>query len=172
MPEAPLIIRDGRAVPPREVELVLLGHPAVDEVVVLGVPDRFPVFDRFPSEIVAAAVRLCAPLSSAAADLTRYCQVRLAPHKIPVRWLFVPALPRGATGEPCRAALAARLAVASGFDGPGRAARSRAILRGTATARLAGVNHRDLFLPRPATEDLRIPRQLPRSWAPDDLDEF
>ena len=117
MPEAPLIIRDGHAVPPRDVEQVLLGHPAVAEVAVVGVPDRFP------GEIVAAAVRLSAPLPSAAADLTRHCKVRLAPYKVPVRWLFVPALPRTTTGEPCRATLAARLAVASGFLG--RAGRPR-----------------------------------------------
>jgi AMP-binding enzyme C-terminal domain len=172
MPEAPLITRDGHAVPPQEVEQVLLGHPAVAEVAVVGVPDRFPVFDRFPGEIVAAAVRLSAPLPSAAADLTRYCEIRLAPYKVPVHWLFVPALPRTTTGEPCRATLAARLVVASGFFGPGWAATARANLRGTATARLTGVDPRDLFLPRPATEDLRIPRQLRRSWAPDDLDEF
>jgi hypothetical protein len=166
MPEAPLIIRDGHAVPPPDVERVLLGHPAVAEVAVVGVPDRFP------GEIVAAAVRLSAPLPSAAADLTAYCQVRLAPYKVPVRWLFVPALPRTATGEPCRATVAAWLAVASGFAGPGRAARSRPILRGTGIARLSAVDPRDRFLPRTATEDLRIPRQLRRSWAPDDSDEF
>ena len=172
MPEVPLIIRDGHAIPPREVEQILLGHPAVAEVAVIGVPDRFAVPDRFPGEIVAAAVRLSAPLPSAAADLTGYCRVRLAPYKVPVRWLFVPALPRTATGEPCRETLAERLAVASELDGPGWAATSPAILRGTGNARLAAVDPRDRFLPRPAAEDLRIPRQLRRSWAPDDLDEF
>jgi AMP-binding enzyme len=166
MPEAPLIIRDGHAVPPRDVEQVLLGHPAVAEVAVVGVPDRFP------GEIVAAAVRLSAPLPSAAADLTAYCQVRLARYKVPVRWLFVPALPRTATAEPCRATVAAWLAVASGFDRPGWAARSRPIPRGPGAARLSAVDPRDLFMPRAAPEDLRIPRQLRRSWAPDDLDEF
>src|SRR6202000_1368959 len=75
MPEAPLIIRDGHAIPPREVEQILLGHPAVAEVAVIGVPDRFAVPDRFPGEIVAAAVRLSAPLPSAAADPTEYCPV-------------------------------------------------------------------------------------------------
>src|SRR5262249_20588718 len=137
-----------------------------------GVSDRFGVSGRFPGEIVAAAVRLSEPLPSAAADLTGYCQVRLAAYKVPVRWLFVPALPRTATGEPCRATLAAWLAVASGFFRPGWAATSRVILRGTATARLTAVDPRDLLLPRPATEDLRIPRQSRRSWAPGDLDEF
>ena len=55
MPEAPLIIRDGHAIPPREVEQVLLGHPAVAEVAVVGVPDRFTVPDRFPRRQIGRA---------------------------------------------------------------------------------------------------------------------
>lgn len=150
MPEVPLIIRGGQAVPPQEVEQVLLGHPAVAELAVVGVPD--PGLQ----EIVAAAVRLSAPLPSAAADLTEYCRARLPRYKVPARWLFIPALPRTAAGEPCRATLTAQLAVTPGPGGP------------TWTAGLPA----DLFLPRPAIEDLRIPRQLRRPWAPDDLDSL
>lgn len=40
MPETSLIVRGGRAIPPCEVEQVLLSHPAVAEVAVVGVPDR------------------------------------------------------------------------------------------------------------------------------------
>ena len=74
MPAVPLIVRGGQTVPPREVEQVLLGHPAVAEAVVVGVPDRFW------GEVVGAAVRLSAPLPSAAivaataAALTRTCK--------------------------------------------------------------------------------------------------
>jgi hypothetical protein len=32
------------------------------------------------------------------------------------------------------------------------------------------MNPLDPFRPRPAIEDLRVPQQLRRSWAPDDLD--
>jgi hypothetical protein len=166
MPEVPLIIRGGQAVPPQEVEQVLLGHPAVAEVAVVGVPD--PGLN----EIVAAAVRLSAPLPSAAADLTWYCRSRLPRYKVPARWLFTPALPRTAAGEPCRATLTAQLAVTSGLDGPTWTAGSPAILPGTVTTGLAAVDPADLFLPRPAIEDLRIPRQLRRPWAPDDLDSL
>jgi hypothetical protein len=163
MPEAPLIIRAGLPVPPQEVEHVLLRHPAVAEAAVVGVPDRFL------GEAVAAAVRLSAPLPSAAGDLTDYCRAALAPYKVPVRWLFGGALPRTAWGDPCRATIAARLAVTPRSDGRPGSSRPTAGLRGTAAARLASVHPLDPFRPRAATEDLRIPWQLRRSWAPDDL---
>jgi hypothetical protein len=161
MPEAPLIIRGGLAISPREVERVLLSHPAVAEAAVVGVPDHS--WD----EIVGAAVRLSAPLPSSAADLTRYCRALLAPYKVPVRWLLLAALPRTATGEPCRAALTAQLAVPAWPDHLGWTAERPAVPRGTATARLAAVDPADLFRPRPAIEDLRIPRQSRRPWSPD-----
>ena len=57
-----------------------------------------------------------------------------------------------------------------GPDQPPEAAESPVVLNGTATARVAAVSPLDSFRPRPATEDLRIPGQVRRSWAPDDLD--
>jgi acyl-CoA synthetase (AMP-forming)/AMP-acid ligase II len=151
MPEARLIIRGGLAVAPQEVERVLLGHPAVAEAVVVGVPDRFW------GEIVAAAVRLSAPSPSAAADLTGHCRALLAPYKVPTRWLFTPVLPRGGGGEVSRGTLTAQLAVESWLD------RLR-------TARTpVGAHLGDQFRPRPAIEDLRVPPQVRRSWALEDL---
>lgn len=144
MPAAPLIVRGGLAVPPREVEQVLLGHPAVAEAVVVGVPDRFW------GEVVGAAVRLSTPLPSATADLSRYCRAFLPSYKVPERWLFTETLPRTPDGEVRRAAVTVRLTVRP-------------------TPRLPMVDPIDLFRPRPATEDLRIPRQVRRSWALEDL---
>jgi acyl-CoA synthetase (AMP-forming)/AMP-acid ligase II len=163
MPETPLIVRGGLPVSPREVEQVLLGHPAVAAAVVVGVPCR-----RSHEVIVAAAVQVTGPLPSTATDLTAYCRARLAGYKVPARWLFAGSLPRTAAGEPRRAAIAALLAAAPGSSGRS-AAWSRTGLRGTATARLAAVRPVDLFRPRAAIEDLRVPPQLRRSWAPDDL---
>lgn len=147
MSEAPLIVRGGRAIQPREVEQVLLGHPAVAEVAVVGLPDRFW------GEIVGAAVRLSAPLPSAARELTRYCRGFIADYKAPERWLLTAALPRTPGGAVCRAAVATLLAV------PGARGASR---RGP-------VDPGGLFRPRLAIEELRVPRQTRRSWAPDDL---
>jgi acyl-CoA synthetase (AMP-forming)/AMP-acid ligase II len=109
MSEVPLIITGGRAVVPQEVERVLLSHPAVAEAAVIGVPP----FDESGDEIVAAAIRLCAPLPAAAADLTGYCRTRLAGYQIPVRWLLGNALPRTAAGTVRRGVLAAQLTVVS-----------------------------------------------------------
>jgi hypothetical protein len=166
MPEAPLIIRGGRAFPPREVEQVLLDHPAVAEAAVVGVPSRLL------NEIVGAAVRLSAPLPSAAAELTAYCRARLGWYQVPARWLFTDALPRTTAGEPRRAAIIALLMAAPGPDGASSAAQSAGVLHGTAAARMTAVSPLDLFRPRAATEDLRIPEQLRRSWALDDLDHL
>ena len=55
---------------------------------------------------------------------------------------------------------------------PDGAAPSPAFLRGAAFARLAAVSPFDRYRPRPAAEDLRIPEQVRRSWALDDLDQL
>ena len=55
---------------------------------------------------------------------------------------------------------------------PDGAARLPAFLRGAASARLAAVSPFDCYRPRPAAEDLRIPEQVRRSWALDDLDQL
>lgn len=141
MPEAPLIVRGGRVIPPREVERVLLGHPAVAEAVVVGVPDRLL------GELVGAAVRLSAPLPASAAGLAAYCRGFLAGYQVPERWLFTGELPRTPDGEVSRAAVRARLAVTAPHG----------------MAKFALVDPADLFRPRRATEDLRIPRQQRRS---------
>ncbi len=161
MPEAPLIIRGGQSVAPDEVERILRSHPAVAEAAVVGLPD--PFWD----EIVAAAVRLSAPLPSAADDLTEYCRERLDPYKIPARWLFTGALPRTGASAVCRPTLTAQLTVASGCNGSRWSAELSAGRPGGGTAP-------DLSLarlrPRPAIEDLLVPRQVRRCWALEDLD--
>lgn len=88
-----LIIRGGENISPREVEEVLLGHPAVGDVQVVGVP-----CDRY-GEGVMAWVRL-APGAAADADgLRAYCRERLAGYKVPRHWRFVDAFPMTVTGK-------------------------------------------------------------------------
>lgn len=140
MPEAPLIVRGGRAVPTREVEQVLLSHPAVAEAAVVGVPDRSW------GEIVGAAVRLTAPLRSAA-ELAAHCRTAIPGYQVPERWLFTATLPRTPDGEVCRGTVAVQLAIVGG-------------------AKPAPV---DFIRPRAAIEGLGIPRQVRRSRALEDL---
>ncbi|MCZ7525532.1 MAG: AMP-binding protein [Acidimicrobiia bacterium] len=88
-----LIIRGGHNVYPTDVEHVLLEHPDVAEVAVVGVPH--PVL----GEDVAAFVvpREGAPVT--ADELRGHCAARLADYKRPRQVHFVGELPRNATGK-------------------------------------------------------------------------
>jgi len=87
-----LIISGGYNVYPREVEDVLLGHPAVAEVAVVGSPD-----DEW-GEVVTAYVVCDGPLPSEA-ELAAFTADRLAPFKRPRQVRYVDALPRNALGK-------------------------------------------------------------------------
>jgi len=96
-----LILSGGFNVYPLEVEGALAGHADVVECAVFGVPD-----DDL-GEAVAAAVVPAAGRSPEPEALVAHCRARLAPHKVPRRWLLLPELPRTALGKVNRAALAA-----------------------------------------------------------------
>ncbi|MBI3695149.1 MAG: AMP-binding protein [Acidobacteria bacterium] len=101
-----LINRGGEKISPREIDEVLLGHPAVGEAVCFGVPH--PTW----GEEVAAAVVLREPASEA--DLTAFCRERLADFKCPKKIYTVEAIPRTATGKVQRRVVAEVLAGAKG----------------------------------------------------------
>jgi fatty-acyl-CoA synthase len=112
-----MIIRGGENIYPREIEAVLLSHPAVAEVAVVGVADRFW------GEVVGAVIRPSAETPPTDAELSEFCHGRLAAYKIPARWLFTSSFPLTATGKIRKDVLSAQLA-----DGPksaGRAAPAR-----------------------------------------------
>ncbi|HWP47322.1 MAG TPA: acyl--CoA ligase [Candidatus Limnocylindrales bacterium] len=98
-----LINRGGEKISPREIDEVLLTHPAVTEAVCFGVPH--PTW----GEEVAAAVVLQQQVSES--DLLRYCQDRLADFKCPKKIYLVDSIPRTATGK------IQRRAVAEAFSG-------------------------------------------------------
>ena len=77
-----------------EVEEVLSGHAGVLEAAVVAVPD--PVRDEMPVAFVVRAPGL-APVAEA--DLTSYCESRLAPSKRPRALYFVDELPRTSVGK-------------------------------------------------------------------------
>jgi acyl-CoA synthetase (AMP-forming)/AMP-acid ligase II len=101
-----LIISGGSNIYPREVEEVLLQHPAVREVAVIGEPDA----DW--GESVVAVVALKQGVHAAAPDLDAFCLQQIARFKRPKRYVFVTELPKNATGKvlkrDLRDALAAR----------------------------------------------------------------
>ena len=90
-----LIISGGFNVYPREVEDVLLAHPAVAEVAVVGEPS-----DEWGEVVVAVVVATGEPPSEA--ELLAHAARDLAPYKQPRRVRFVDALPRNALGKVLR----------------------------------------------------------------------
>jgi len=99
-----MIISGGVNIYPREVEDVLLGHPAVEDVAVFGIPHA-----EFGEE-VKAAVQLVrgadgSPPTVDAAELIDYCRARLAHLKCPRSIDFHAELPRHQTGKIYKAEL-------------------------------------------------------------------
>ncbi len=98
-----LIIRGGFNVYPREVEEVMMRHPAVKAVAVIGVPH-----DTHGEEIVAVVVRDDAEDTTADA-LIAWSQEHLARHKYPRRVHFVDAMPLGPSGKVLKRVLRERV---------------------------------------------------------------
>lgn len=86
-----LVISGGNNVYPREVEEVLLTHPAVAEASVIGRPD--PLW----GEAIVAYVVARAPVE--ATELDAHCLAQIARYKRPKVYRFVPALPKNNYGK-------------------------------------------------------------------------
>ena len=88
-----LIIASGYNVYPREVEEVLYGHPAIEEAVVVGVPDSYR------GETVKAVVVLKEGASCKEEELIAYCRKNMAAYKIPRIIEFRDELPKTSVGK-------------------------------------------------------------------------
>jgi Acyl-CoA synthetases (AMP-forming)/AMP-acid ligases II len=86
---------------PAEIEHMLLEHPAVGQVAVVGVPD-----DRLGEVGVAFVV---ATADVAEAELIAWARGRMANFKVPRAVRFLDALPRNASGKVTKAALRDRV---------------------------------------------------------------
>jgi acyl-CoA synthetase (AMP-forming)/AMP-acid ligase II/thioesterase domain-containing protein/acyl carrier protein len=110
-----MINRAGEKVAPREVEDVLLTHPAVGQAAVFGVPHEIL------GEMVGAVVVLHHGQAASEQDLRKFVAKRLVEYKVPARILTVAQLPLSATGKVQRTNLARQLgleALAAGPFGP------------------------------------------------------
>jgi fatty-acyl-CoA synthase len=108
-----MIIRGGENIYPREIEEVLLSHPAVADASVVGIPDEYY------GEIVGAAIRPAAPGAypqgdALAGELAACCRTRLAAEKVPARWLITDAFPMTPSGKIRKDLLRAQLAQSAG----------------------------------------------------------
>lgn len=98
-----IINRGGEKVSPREVDELLMDHPAVAQVVCFGMPH--PKL----GEEVAAAVVLREGQSVTERELQDFVGQRAADFKVPKKILFMEEIPKGATGKLQRIGLAAKL---------------------------------------------------------------
>ncbi len=94
-----LIISGGLNVYPREVELALEDHPAVDKAAVVGVPS-----ERWGEEVVAFVVAARGHEVNAE-ELTAHARQRLSAYKCPKRFLEISQLPRNEMGKVLRGEL-------------------------------------------------------------------
>lgn len=101
-----IINRGGEKISPREVDEVLMEHPAVLQVV------TFAMAHPKLGEDVAAAVVLRQGAEASEQELRDFARDRLANFKIPRKILIVDEIPKGATGKLQRIGLAERLGLA------------------------------------------------------------
>jgi acyl-CoA synthetase (AMP-forming)/AMP-acid ligase II len=97
-----LINRGGEKISPREIDEMLLTHPAVAEAVCFGIADR--VY----GEAVAAAVVLRDAATES--DLIAHCRSALSDYKCPTKIYIIESIPRTATGKIQRRNVAAAIA--------------------------------------------------------------
>ena len=98
-----LINRGGEKISPREVDDLLMTHPAVAQAVTFALPH-----DKLGEE-VAAAIVLREGRSATERELRDFVSARLADFKVPRKVVFLAEIPKGATGKLQRIGLAAKL---------------------------------------------------------------
>ena len=95
-----IINRGGEKISPREVDDILMDHPAVQQVVTFAMPHKSL------GEEVAAAVVLREGKTADEAEIRSFAAERLATFKVPRKVLVLDEIPKGATGKLQRIGLA------------------------------------------------------------------
>jgi acyl-CoA synthetase (AMP-forming)/AMP-acid ligase II len=98
-----IINRGGEKISPREVDEILMEHPAVHQCVCFALPH-----DMLGEE-VAAAIVLKQGAQATEKELREFAKVKLADFKVPKKVVFLEAIPLGATGKLQRIGLAQKL---------------------------------------------------------------
>ena len=88
-----MIIRGGENIYPREIEEYLYGHPAIEDVQVIGVPD-----EKY-GEQVMAWIKLREGAEATGEDIKAFCKGRIAHFKVPRYVKFVDGFPMTVTGK-------------------------------------------------------------------------
>jgi acyl-CoA synthetase (AMP-forming)/AMP-acid ligase II len=98
-----IINRGGEKISPREVDEVLLDHPAVTQVVTFAAPHAKL------GEEVAAAIVVSDGSAVTESDIRDFARSRLADFKVPRHIVFLDEIPKGPTGKLQRIGLAEKL---------------------------------------------------------------
>lgn len=102
-----IINRGGEKISPKEIDDVLVEHPAVAQVLTFAIPH--PKL----GEQIGAAVVLAEGQSVDEAALKAFAGERLAKFKVPDKFVFVDEIPKGPTGKLQRIGLAGKLGLGS-----------------------------------------------------------
>jgi oxalate---CoA ligase len=98
-----IINRGGEKISPREVDEILMDHPAVAQVVCFGMPHA-----KLGEEVAAVVVLREGPPATER-ELQTFVATRAADYKVPSKILFMDEIPKGATGKLQRIGLAQKL---------------------------------------------------------------
>jgi acyl-CoA synthetase (AMP-forming)/AMP-acid ligase II len=88
-----MLVSGGENIYPREVEEVLYAHPAVADAAVVGAPDQVW------GQKVVAFVQLREGRRAAEEEIIAFCKENLASYKKPRQVIFLPEIPRNASGK-------------------------------------------------------------------------
>ena len=91
-----MIVSGGENIYPREIEEVLIRHPAVADIAVIGIPH--PTW----GETVKAFVVVKKGETLTEEEVITYCRENLAPYKVPKIIEFIDELPKSAVGKVLR----------------------------------------------------------------------
>ncbi len=88
-----MIIRGGENIYPKEIEDFIYTHPKVQDVQVIGVPDK-----QYGEEIMACVIKK-PDVECSAEEIKDYVMTHMAKHKVPRYVTFVDAFPMNAAGK-------------------------------------------------------------------------
>ena len=98
-----IINRGGEKISPREIDEILMDHPAVGQAVTFGIPH-----DKLGEE-VGAAIVLKEGAATTEREIRDFVSARAADFKTPRKIVILDEIPKGATGKIQRIGLAAKL---------------------------------------------------------------
>ncbi|EZA62892.1 hypothetical protein DMN91_002608 [Ooceraea biroi] len=88
-----MIIRGGENIFPKEIENLLMTHPKIQEVQVIG------AYDKVFGEEICACIQLCDGQEMTEKELKEYCKGKIAHFKIPRYVAFVDSYPKTGSGK-------------------------------------------------------------------------